>query len=737
MTSCMHPASRATFRHVLHRSPLPSVPSLPLTPPKNNHHIPKTFKMSHMTDTSPWLHRYFLLALQPTPRPPSLNACYLQVITPVTPRRQLTVFDGAHTAAAVLSHSAANTLDADPDDLGVTTRNLRGYLIAPVSVLVVPDLWTAVPEAVLVLQAIRVFTDKCGGVPAGGRLKRVDFAPEVLRALRASVGRKMASFVTRETLEKGARKGEANVEKGLKEREEVRGMPPKGLEKEAKRLMSMEENRETNADGSVRGKSVVVDADLETVSCAGKSAEEGKNGEDGGAVEGIEDPDWNINFTQVGVDVGVDADAGIEDEALGESLPLTQHYSCNEEDMEEVDAELGTKGRVMTDVLSSRERRKRVLGSMIDAYWETLHDEQAALTGDVTKNIENIPTSDKRAATARHSATSDTPLPRVSAAPAKSSLNDLSQSAEMGKTLGTDRAESFEAKAPSRGDAAVAHGESSAVENIVVTRELSVREKKVVERKSTNTSHPETKSDVAVMKDEAAGQTDGNKNRKVVEINVESAVTRTNVQVSAGHVPEGQVVQSRGTKVQKETEKEIGTDVSDGKTASNNTPVNESTKLAVDNDTEMAETEPPVHDELDEITPVGKKKSANSTEGTKATEGDEIQPVVKAGSKRRGAEDGLDERNGKAQRDSAQEEKRDMAALQKLQNELELVRKFRKSVEDDPVGYIFMPDTFLPSLSGDKGREAKDGRSFPFPDLGGKGPEKPPQVLDVPESAPI
>lgn len=645
----------------------------------------------------------------------------------------------------MLSHSAANTLDADADDLGVTTRNLCGYLIAPVSVLVVPDLWTALPEAVLVLQAVRVFVDKCGGVPTEGRLNRVDFAPEVLRALRASVGRRMATFITKDTLERGGMRGEANVEKVLKEREEVRGIPPKGLEKEAKRLMNVEGSGGGSADSGARGKSAVVDVDLGAVSRVGRSAEEEQKEEGGDAMEDVEVPDWNISFTQadvdVDVDVGADADAEIGDEAFGESLPLTQHYSCNEEEMEGVGVELGPNGRATTGAMSRRERKKRALDSMVDEYWDAMHDEHGVFT-DITKNIEKITTADKRDATTKgHNASSDAPLQRVWSAFAESPPNDRSQSAEMGKTLGTDRAESPDLKAASNSDAVVAPDTSATVQHVVVTEELSVREKKIVEKNIGELSRPETRSDAARGKDEVIGGTVGDNKRKEVEINVESAVTRIDVQVSTEHVSieqsKEQTVQSDATKEQKGTTKGTGTDVSGRKSAAQKNPAKDSTERVADSDTMMAETEPPEPDELDEITPVEKKKAAINVKRTPAAEEGEIRPVVKAGSKRKGPEDGLDERNRKPQRELAQEEKRDMSVLQKLRREVELVRGFRKAVDDDPVGYIYMPDTFLPSLLEDKERKAKEGILFPPPDLSGEGPEKPSQLLNVPESAPI
>lgn len=165
--------------------------------------------MSHMTDSSPWLKRYVQNALSTTPRPQTLHGFYLQVISSVSPRRHLRVYDGHHTAEAVLSPSAASYLDADPDDLGVTTFNLTGHLIAPVAAVVVPDASTTPPTATLVLNDLRVFSDQCAQRPPGV-LPPVDRDPDVLNCLRANVGRKLATFATRSTFAKEAAASDRN-----------------------------------------------------------------------------------------------------------------------------------------------------------------------------------------------------------------------------------------------------------------------------------------------------------------------------------------------------------------------------------------------------------------------------------------------------------------------------------------------------------------------------------------------
>lgn len=166
--------------------------------------------MSHMTDSAPWLKRYVQNALSTSPRPQTLHGSYLQVISSVSARRHLRVYDGRHTAEAVLSPAAASHLDADPDDLGVTTLNLTGHLIAPVSAVVVPDASTTPPTATLVLSDLRVFSDQCAQRPLGS-LPAVDRDPQVLNCLRANVGRKLATFATQSTFVRHAAASDRTV----------------------------------------------------------------------------------------------------------------------------------------------------------------------------------------------------------------------------------------------------------------------------------------------------------------------------------------------------------------------------------------------------------------------------------------------------------------------------------------------------------------------------------------------
>ncbi|CDF37421.1 unnamed protein product [Chondrus crispus] len=182
--------------------PLPTNPLIPrqhcICPSRRAPHRHRHRTMSHMSTCTPWLKPYLMHALSPTPRSSSLDGSYLQVISAVTARRKLRVYDGLHTAEAVLSQAAASNLDADVDDLGVTTHNLVGYLVAPVAAVVVPDASTTPPTATLVLQDVRVFADQFAQRPPGA-LPPVDRDPEVLDCLRASVGRKLATFATRST----------------------------------------------------------------------------------------------------------------------------------------------------------------------------------------------------------------------------------------------------------------------------------------------------------------------------------------------------------------------------------------------------------------------------------------------------------------------------------------------------------------------------------------------------------
>lgn len=143
--------------------------------------------------TSPWLKKYLLGALSQPPQLPSLHASYLLVITPVTARRTLCCYDGEHSVRVVLSQSVASTLDADEEDTGVTTRNLLGYVLAPVQVAVLTDMTTSPPSATLLLTQARLFSDRRHQRPAG-ILQNIDKDAQVIDALRANIGQELAAL---------------------------------------------------------------------------------------------------------------------------------------------------------------------------------------------------------------------------------------------------------------------------------------------------------------------------------------------------------------------------------------------------------------------------------------------------------------------------------------------------------------------------------------------------------------
>lgn len=149
------------------------------------------------TTTGPWLKSYLHRSLT-TSTPPTLHACYLQVISSVTSRRTLLVYDGLHVANAILTPSAARDLDIDSEELGVTTANLIGHLIAPVSALVLPDHSITPPRVHLILQAARVFPDQLAHRPLG-LLPPVHTDPEILDALQANIARSLARLPTHST----------------------------------------------------------------------------------------------------------------------------------------------------------------------------------------------------------------------------------------------------------------------------------------------------------------------------------------------------------------------------------------------------------------------------------------------------------------------------------------------------------------------------------------------------------
>lgn len=149
--------------------------------------------MPFLPASSPWLKKYLLGALAQSPAVPSLHASYLLVISPVTSRRTLCCYDGQHCVRVVLSQSAASTLDADEEDTGVTTRNLVGYVLAPVQVAVLTDMTTSPPSATLLLKQARVFSDRRHQRPAG-IVQNVDRDADVVEALRANIGQELAAL---------------------------------------------------------------------------------------------------------------------------------------------------------------------------------------------------------------------------------------------------------------------------------------------------------------------------------------------------------------------------------------------------------------------------------------------------------------------------------------------------------------------------------------------------------------
>ena len=149
--------------------------------------------MPTVQGSQPWLKPFIIASLSIPPTTPSLNANYLQVVSTVSRRNELTVYDGQFTMPAVLTAVAATDLDADEDDSGVTTRNLLGHVLAPVQVKVLPDTNSAPPTVLLLMQSVRVLSDRTYQRPPG-RIPHVYADADVCDALLAVSSRKLATF---------------------------------------------------------------------------------------------------------------------------------------------------------------------------------------------------------------------------------------------------------------------------------------------------------------------------------------------------------------------------------------------------------------------------------------------------------------------------------------------------------------------------------------------------------------
>lgn len=360
----------------------------PTTNPSTPSHLsntlvsePPTSPMSpFITGSSPWLKSYVITFLSPSStksKPPTLDGTYLQVITTPTQRRQLTVYDGQHTMEAILSPDAASFVDADHEDTGITTRNLLGHVIAPVSIDIITDMTVSPPSATLVLKEVAVFADRKHQLPVGN-LENVVKDSSVAAAIQTNVGCKIGSFSTVTVLQRTDRElvldPDLNPSKDLavKELEALQEDPsnpptdhlkPAGAKKPAVQVEknnkqsddNIKEDKENdeNMDGIVMEDVVVEDPVEQIETKSVDNTEENDNKKDKNEKEQIEKGEKRTNEdideeptqlkrarTGENGNINEDEDTGmdmqqfdLDNPLLGTELPQTQHFGLDEDDI--------------------------------------------------------------------------------------------------------------------------------------------------------------------------------------------------------------------------------------------------------------------------------------------------------------------------------------------------------------------------------------------------------------------
>lgn len=74
--------------------------------------------------------------------------------------REVHLYDGAHVLRGFLTKEAVERLDEDPDDLGILSKNLLGYLVAISGVTVIPDVFSVPHDVVAKIERVEPFCDR-------------------------------------------------------------------------------------------------------------------------------------------------------------------------------------------------------------------------------------------------------------------------------------------------------------------------------------------------------------------------------------------------------------------------------------------------------------------------------------------------------------------------------------------------------------------------------------------------
>ncbi len=112
-----------------------------------------------------------------------MSGCYAQVLEVNTAERVLIIFDGETTVEAILTESAAEELNRNENGIGV--GKLHGRTLALMDTVLLPILNVVPPSVTLILQKVRVFSDRLAQRPFRTPPTVVS-NPNVSRALRTA-----------------------------------------------------------------------------------------------------------------------------------------------------------------------------------------------------------------------------------------------------------------------------------------------------------------------------------------------------------------------------------------------------------------------------------------------------------------------------------------------------------------------------------------------------------------------
>jgi hypothetical protein len=108
----------------------------------------------------PWIQPITLAQLGPDPVVPDFVGFYALVVHSISLTHELHLFDGRHVLRLMLSSTVADQLDEDRDDLGLTSTNLVGHVVALDGLRIVPDLDSNPPTLVGTVKKLTPFCER-------------------------------------------------------------------------------------------------------------------------------------------------------------------------------------------------------------------------------------------------------------------------------------------------------------------------------------------------------------------------------------------------------------------------------------------------------------------------------------------------------------------------------------------------------------------------------------------------